>query len=860
MSTIIQRSFSSGEIAPALYARVDFFKYQTGLRTCRNFFIMRHGGATNRPGTKFVGEVSDSSKEVRLQQFIFNENQTYVLEFGDLYLRLIQNGEQVREAATVITGITQADPAVVSITGHGYSNGDEVYISSVEGMTQVNNRNFKVANVNANDFEIQEMDGTDIDSSGYTAYSSGGTSEKIYEITTPYVEADLSTLQFAQSADVVTIAHPSYQPRELSRVSALNWTLSLITTAPSIAAPVPSTTTGGSGSTSVSYRITAIAEENYEESLVSTVITNANGPGTVASPITVAWNAVSGAQEYNVYRTENGIHALIGVAGGLSYLDVGATADASSTPPIARSLFTTSDDYPSVVTYFQQRILFANTNNDPEKVWTSKVGLFKNFSISSPLQDDDAITFNLVGRQVNEVKHMIDIGKLVLFTSSGEWTVEGTDNGPLTPSTLNLRQQSYNGANELPPIIIGNSALYVQARGSIVRDLGFDFSVDGYKGNDLTIFSSHLFDDYTLSDWTYQQVPHSVLWCVRSDGKLLALTYVREQSLLAWSQHDFDGGTVENVTVVPEGSEDVLYVTVKRTIDGKTKRYIERMNSRNIIDVVDTTFLDSYLSYDGRNTAATTMTLSGGTDWDYTEDLTLTASTSTFVSGDVGNAIHLEDSDGNIIRATINAYTSGTVVTVKPNKTVPTSLRSTAVTTWTRAVDNLQGLWHLEGEQVSVFADGFVVSNPYNSAYDTITVANGEITLDKTYGVIHVGLPFISDIETLDIDSTQSETLSDKNKITKAVTLFVEESRGIFAGPKPPTSDSVDALEGLTEFKLRDDEGYDDPVSLKTGTVEVNIRPEWNSNGRIFIRQVDPIPLSVLAIAPSGNYPFRGGG
>ena len=858
MSTIIQRSFASGEIAPALYARVDFFKYQTGLRSCRNFFIMRHGGATNRPGTKFVGEVSDSTKVVRLIQFIFNESETYVLEFGDLYMQLIQNGEYINIDSHSITAVTEANPAVITLGAHSWLVGDEVSIQDVVGMTELNTRSYKITTVTATTVELSYMDGTVVDSTLFTTYVSGGTMYRKFMLVTPYLEADLSTLQFAQSADVVTIVHPDYQPRELARASALSWSLSTISTTPAIAAPNITGSTGGTGSTSITYVVTSVAEESYEESLVSTSHTNVSGPGTVANPITLNFTTVTGAQEYNVYREENGISILIGIAGVGSYVDVGADGDATKTPPVNRALFATTDNYPSAVTYFQQRIMYANTNDELEKVWASKIGLFKNFSISSPLQDDDSITFTLVGKQVNEIKHMIDIGKLVLFTSSGEWTLESSS-GALTPSTVNLKQQSYNGANNLPPIIIGNSALYVQARGSVVRDLGFDFSVDGYKGNDLTIFSAHLFDDFTLVDWAYQQIPHSVLWCVRGDGVLLALTYVREQSLLAWSRHDFDGGFVENVCVVPEGSEDVLYVTIKRTIDGVVKRYIERMNTRNIVNVEDTTFMDSYLSYDGRNTTATTMTLSGGTTWEYTEALTLTSSASFFSSDDVGNAIHLTDSDGVIIRALIQSYTSGTVVTITPHKTVPISLRSIAITSWTRAVDNLQGLWHIEGKQVSVFADGFVAASPNNDAYEVVTVANGQITLDKTYGVIHVGLPYISDLETLDIDTTQGETLSDKFKNSKEVTLFVEESRGVFAGPKPPSDDLTDPLEGLNEFKLRNDEGYDDPVDLKTGVIDVNLNSEWNSNGRIFVRQIDPIPLSVLAIAPAGEYPFSGG-
>ena len=251
------------------------------------------------------------------------------------------------------------------------------------------------------------------------------------------------------------------------------------------------------------------------------------------------------------------------------------------------------------------------------------------------------------------------------------------------------------------------------------------------------------------------------------------------------------------------------------------------------------------------------MTLSGGTNWTYDEALTLTASAGTFTTAYVGNEIHLTGTDGTIIRFSITGYTSSTVVTGQPNKTVPASMRSTAIATWAYAVDELQGLWHLEGKSVSVFADGFVAANPKNDAYDLVTVASGAITLDKHYSVIHVGLPFISDIETLDIDSPQGETLADKKKIVSKVNLFVEKSRGIWAGPVPPTDDDTDPLEGLYELKIRDDEGYDQPVALTTGVVDLNIRPEWNSNGRVFIRQVDPVPLAILAIAPAGLFPFR---
>ena len=271
--------------------------------------------------------------------------------------------------------------------------------------------------------------------------------------------------------------------------------------------------------------------------------------------------------------------------------------------------------------------------------------------------------------------------------------------------------------------------------------------------------------------------------------------------------------------------------------------------------------MDSSLSYDGTNTdTGHTMTLSGGSTWAHDEDLTLTSSASFFVSTDVGNEIFFVDSNGDVlIRFEITAYTSPTVVTGRSDRLVPASLRATASATWIKAVDEISGLWHLEGKDVSIFADGFVVASPNNveidsdgneiEKYTTYTVTDGMVTLDKPYGVIHIGLPITSDIETLDIDSLQGQSMADKKKHISALTIFTDESRGIFAGSDAPIGDTVT---GLTELKVRQNEGYDEPVALKTGTVDINITGKWSDTGKVFIRQVDPLPLSILAVIPSG--------
>jgi hypothetical protein len=843
--SLIQKSFAKGEITPALAARSDQTAYATGLRTCRNFLVQRFGGVTNRPGTQYVCEVNDSSKTVRLVKFVFDADQTFVLEFGNEYIRFIQDGAQVVESSVAVTGATAANPLVITAVAHGFDTGDEVVISAVGGMTQINNKNFKILSLTADTFSLQTMAGVDVNGIGYTAYTSGGIAERVYTIDSPYVEADLSTLQYTQSADVVTIVHPNYPPMELARVSNTEWTLTAINFEPSIDAPTGASASGSAGTHTYRYRVTAIAEETAEESLPSaTASATSTLTPSSSDPVTVSWSAVSGAQEYDVYRYLNGVYGFIGVANGTSFDDIGYTPDTTDTPPEDRDIFDSTDDYPSAVGYFQQRLILAGTNNDPEKVWTSQTGSFHNFLLSTPIQDDGPVTFTPSGRRVNAIRSVLDLGKLILFTAGGVHAALGDASGSLTPLAINLRQQGYVGASTLPPIPIGQSALFVQSMGSVVHDLVFDFQTDGYKGDELSLFAAHLFDGYTLVDWDYQETPHSIVWAVRDDGTLLGLTYLRSQQIAGWHRHDTQNGTFENVVSVPEDDEDAVYVVVKRTINGLTKRYIERFHTRTVTDIaVDAFFVDCGLTYDGRNTGSTTMTLSGGSTWAHTETLTLTASAATFSASDVGNAVAFyirandaTDTEYDTIFCTITAYTSSTVVSVQADKDVPAGFQSIAFTDWALAVDEVSNLDHLEGQTVAILADG--------NEETQLTVSSGAITLPRPYAVIHVGLPIEADIETLSLDIVSGETLLDKRKLINKVTVVVDESRGMSVGPDEDHLTDQDPIHSTN---------YADPIPLYTGNVEVLTDATWENNARTFIRQSSPLPVTVLAIIPSGR-------
>jgi len=752
----IQPSFSGGELAPSLHARVDLAKYATGLKTCRNFFVQAHGGVANRPGTKFICETANSAKTTRLIPFEFNTEQTYILEFGHQTMRVIKDGGQVLSSGSPVS------------------------------------------------------------------------------IATPYSDTELADLQFTQSADVMTICHPSHPVKEVKRTSHTAWAITSVSFGTSMSAPGSVSSTrqnydGGNPGTSYSYVVTAVKTETGDESVASsaTSITNNNLSSTITN--TISWGAVSGADSYNVFKSRGGIYGFIGRSTTTSFKDDNIEADANDTPATARTIFNTTDEYPATVAYYQQRLVFGQTNNDPQKIFMSQTGNYHNFNISEPLRDDDAVTFTIAASQVNEVRHLVPLSDMIILTSGGEWLLTAND-GVITPSAIQVKPQGYRGSADAPPIVIGNTIIHLQAKGAIIRDLAFALESDSYTGNDLTVLASHLFAGKTVREWAYAQAPHSIVWVVLSDGTLAALTYMREHEVWGWSRHDTDG-TFESVCTIAEGDEDATYFVVKRTINGATKRYIERLNTRVFTEVADAFFVDSGLSYDGTHTGSTTMTLSGGSSWTHSETLTLTASGSTFVSGDVGNTIVLTVGTETLV-CTIQAYTSATAVSVKAGRDVPTAFRSVAVSSWSKGVDEISGLGHLEGKTVAILADGNVEAQQ--------TVASGAITISHPATKIHIGLPIQADIQTLNLELGQP-TQQGKKKSISEVTLRVEESRGGKIG--------YDA-DHLTEFKQRAYEPYGTATSLKTGDIKVTMPSTWRSEGSIFFRQDDPLPMTLLAVIP----------
>lgn len=501
--------------------------------------------------------------------------------------------------------------------------------------------------------------------------------------------------------------------------------------------------------------------------------------------------------------------------------------------------------YPGEVEFFASRLFFAGTTRNPQTIWSTKINNYNNFGKSVPTADDDAITATLNAKQVNAITDLIPLDNMIMLTTGGEWKTGGGANDVLTPSTVSFKPQSKYGASKVPGLIIGDSGLFVQGRGSYVRDIGYQFAVDSYTGNDLTIFASHLVQGYQIVDWTYQQSPFSVVWAVRNDGALLGLAYFKEQQVSGWFHCDTTNGFYESVCSITENNTDVVYVIVRRIISGQTVRYVERLGDRFFSDQRDAFFVDSGLTYDGRNTngfASATMRLTGGIAWDDQEDLTLTCSSARFTAGSIGNWVKLytnvTDGDGLVTQemrvVKVTGYTSTTVVTVRGIGAVEPEFRNADITTWDYCPITFSGIDHLEGQRVSILADGNVV--------DPTTVSGGSVTLDYPAAVVHIGLPITADFETLEINVIGQESVRDKRKTVSKATLVVNQSRALKVGPDPTR---------LREVPPRVvSDGYYNPNSLQDDLVEAYIDTTFSTNGRIFVREDQPLPACILGVIP----------
>ena len=645
--------------------------------------------------------------------------------------------------------------------------------------------------------------------------------DNIVEIETPYLTKDLPELKTVQSADVLTITHRDYTPRELVRYDHDDWRLTEIIIEPSIEPPT-NVTASWTGSTSsntrqYTYLVTAVDKDTLEESKRSNTVTvtgHREANWESGEYVTISWSAVTNASEYNVYRNVNGIYGYVGTAEGTSFVDDNIEPDLKEAAPIYQNPFDNGNN-PSCATYFQQRKVYANSTNNPQTFWASQLATSNNFNISRPLIATDAITQALADREVNEIRHLVGLNHLIALTSNTEYRINGSDGVfEANPSPVALVQSNY-GASHVQPVISGNMIIFVQSGGSVLRDLGYDYLSDSYNGAELSLFASHLFEGKTVKYMAYAKEPYRIIWLVFSDGTCAALTYNKTQKICGWAREITDG-FFESAACVREGQEDVVYFIIRRYIlpayQGNYEFIKSELNSNNVM---------TYHYKCGSNTYYTKNVLALG----------VTVYSDALMTTSIGAVNVLNEEENNVtIGGTLKRYVERTKSRIIKKTQDGFFVDSGLSATFVNEVSTITGLSHLAGKDVIAICNGGVIEQLHVDS-------SGRVNLPFGVKEITIGLPFEFKLETLNIEGENTQGLK---KIINNVCVNTLNSREEFF---------IGGSEGLYVQTDRSIESVNDSNKLFTRNVSATPLNSATTNATIIVMQNNPLPLTILSLS-----------
>lgn len=825
-------NFSAGELSPKLRGRYDLQFFPNGCEKLKNFIAETQGPARFRNGFRYVNNTYNNAAAV-LIPFEFNAEQAYILEFTDTKMRIYKDRGIVTDDAVIISAITKANPAVVTarvspltITGatkanpcvvsytgtqpingetvtiasvagmtqlngntytigsvssttftlvgidssaygvytsggtaqpnvHRYSNGDEIFVSEVVGMTEVNFHGpYYVANKTdttfqlATDFALSVF----VDSTNYTTYTSGGIAERITTVTHPYAAADLETLNFAQTADTMYLVHPLYAPRKLTRLSHYSWS-------------------------------------------------------------------------FDTYVR---------------------TADP----------FTTAGDYPAAVAFYEQRIVFGGTLNDPQKLFFSKADNYSDHTIGTGA--DDAMEYTIASEKASIIRWLAPTEKqLVCGTTGGTFKITGgdTNNTAITPTNISIRPSGSFGCSEQPPVRNDDQLVFIQRGQRTARSYEFDVLQDGFVNVDRTLLADHIFDG-VAKNLALQTGKPDIIWASQEDGILNGLTYKVKEQVSGWHRHTTgpqDTHSFEWAATLPvDTGQDQLWVVTQRTIDGVTKRFVEFMEDQVIFPERD----DYYTGEDNEDTDTAaylramfeaqkqSFHLDGGDTYDSLvtgvavtpgavsgSSVTFTTDGDAFSATDVGREIWSKFTDG---RAKIVEYTSATEVTCQIKVAFPNTDEIPSGE-WYLTVSSISGLDYLEGETVQVVTDGGVHTDQ--------TISDGVLTLDFQASVIHFGFGYEGFLKTMRV-GVQTPTGVSESKPTslnKLAILFYT-TLGAHYGTHLYKLDKMQFR--TTAHKMNR------PAPLFSGFQDLQVSDDWDTNKNVYVLQKRPLPCIVQMLVP----------
>ncbi|MEY2875306.1 MAG: hypothetical protein RLZZ373_2677 [Pseudomonadota bacterium] len=616
-STPIQTAFNGGELSPLMSGRVDVSKYAAGCKRLVNFLSSVEGPAFARAGTIYVGAVKTSANRTWLLRFEFSATDSYILEVGDQYIRFKYNRAEV-----VASGVVAYNGGTAYVPGDLASRlGVNYYCKAATTGNQPPNATY-----------WHPLTGT------------------TYEIPSPFAGADLTNadgtfaLRAVQTGDVVYLVHPDYAPRKLSRYSGTRWTLDAVDFSPPPFKDENTTTTTiyasaktGSGVTlTASAAVFTTAHVGQYIKLTEKDVRDVEqweaGKAVIIGDIRRSdgknYSALNAATTGSVKPTHStgaaydgdgavqwqfddpgygwikvtGYSSATVVTGTvISQLPAGAVGAGNPTTRWNFQAWNATDGYPTACTFFRERLVFARD----ETLWFSVSGDFENFAteIDGQITADAGFERTLSSDRNNSIQWLSPGDVLLVGTVGDEWAIsKATTTEAFGPANCEAKRQSTYGSSSVNPQRVGSETLFMQSSGVKARAMKFQITEDGFESPDLCAYSRHILKPGVV-DMAYQQEPWSVLWCVRSDGVLAGMTFSREQEVFCWHRHLFDGGVVECVECIPspDGTRDDLWLIVRYTINGSTKRYIAYLADDADEDTAqeDWKYADMMLTYDG---------------------------------------------------------------------------------------------------------------------------------------------------------------------------------------------------------------------------------------------------------------------
>ena len=808
-----------------MQGRTDFKKYFSGCTRLENFVVLPHGPVTRRPGSYYVSPVKTETAKTRLIPFEFSTTQTYILEFGNQYIRFYKDDGQIE--------------------------------------------------------------------------SSGSP----YEISSPYLTAELFDIKFAQSADVMYITHNNHSVRKLSRTGHTSWTLSEVefTDGPYLDANTSTTTMTPSATSGSSITITA-SSSTFVSTDVNRLINFSNGYAKITGFTSAT---VVSAEVKDDFDNTNAVEAW----------KLGA--------------WSTTTGFPACVSFFEQRLVFAATTNNPQTLYFSKSGDYENFT--SGTNADDAMIYTIASNQVNVIEALKATRTLIVMTTGGEYSVSsGSSQDAITPTNINIRKQSNYGSAGVDALSIGNATIFLQRAKRKIRELAYNFDSDGYQAPDMTILAEHITES-GITQMDYQQEPFSIVWCVRTDGVLAGLTYNRLEQVTAWHRHILGGksdtgkniiqqqiaftsnstnvSTANNtITLSSHGlatGDPVYYYAASNVIGG-----LNNSNVYYVISVDANTIKLASTSGNAASGTAISLTTAPGSDTTqyiyqginiYT-DIIFSANHG-FKTGDVVYYDNTGTSIGGLAENTkyfvgkvddnqFQLYTNEDLLTEVNMTSAHTAEQTDNILTHAKVesaavisgaeedqvwiivkrwingserryveylkpfnfnadltafhyldsglnysgdnTSSLSGLSHLEGEKVSIIGEG--------AAQNDKVVSSGAVSLDNAIEEANVGLGYTSDLQTMRLDEGFQETTQTKVKRIYDLSVRFHETVGASVGPNADTLTAIDFRDSSASMDL--------PVPLFTGDKHIEFDSDYGTEGLVYIKQPQALPMTILGIYP----------